>query len=177
MSSYSPTVSCSSYVTTCFNVMLGTCFSVIWCMDHFHAAVLSVLFQHSCRRLMSQTFDRNLRVPPHQPLFMPSSSICSQLSPFLRLFPSSPTRCLSAICLLFFLQKYVRAQSRRLQAFPHNQPNLSSWFSACLFWVFLRDDISAGKPNGPERVLSLWGSSRRGVKIGKSFLGNGIKNW
>lgn len=108
---------------------------------------------------------------PHQPpVFLFMSSICSQLSPFLCLFPSSPTRCLSAIFLLFF-KKYVRAQSQRLQAFPHKQPNLSSWFSACLFWVFLRDDISAGKPNGPERVLSLWGASRRMGKNRKVFFG------
>lgn len=77
----------------------------------------------------------------------------------------------------FFFKKYVRAQSRRLQAFPHKQPNLSLWFSTCFFCVFLRDDISAGKPNCLERVLSLWGSLQCRVKIGKSFLGNGIKDW
>lgn len=113
-----------------------------------------------------KSFETNF-CPPHSPIsprplnvthfhVFPAFLHFSVCSSHLRL-------CLSAICLLVLsLKKHVRAQSRRLQAFPHKQPNLSSWFSACLFWVFLRDDISAGKPNSPERVLSLWGSSRRG---------------
>lgn len=62
---------------------------------------------------------------------------------------SSHLRRLSAI-FFFFSPRSMWEQSWRLQAFPHKQPNLSLRFSACLFWVFLRDDISAGKPNSPE---------------------------
>lgn len=116
------------------------------CVDSFHKLLTGVL----------------TTPPPISPCFpfYVIQSICFQLSPFPCLFPTSPPYLLSAIFLLFFFffKKYVRAQSRRLQAFPHKQPNLSLWFSAYLFWVFLREDISAGKPNGPERVLSLWGS-------------------
>ena len=131
----------------------------------FYIAVLNVL---SSVRPLVYMLQFSFSCPP-----IPS---VPNFPPLLCLSPWFPTRCLSRSSLLFF-KNYVRAQSRRLRAFPHKQPNLSLWFSACLFWVFLRDDISAGKPNSPERVLSLWGSSRLRVKIGRSFSGYGIKDW
>lgn len=44
-------------------------------------------------------------------------------------------------------------------------------FPRIYFWAFLRDNISAGKPNSPELVLPLWGLSQvlDGLKIGKSL--------
>lgn len=90
----------------------------MWCIDTFYTAVLSELFQcwsRAClqRTLVSQTFDRSPHIPSSAPvfLFMSSSSICFQLSPFLCLFPSSLTHCLSAIFLLLFFFLYKVCES------------------------------------------------------------------
>lgn len=141
-----------------FEVMLRTCLcDLVQCSVQISGRSSTPIFLLSCHPLPSVPSFLLL-------LFVPL------ISAFLYFSSSS-----SSSSVFFF--NYVRAQSQTRRAFLHKQPSLSLRFSACLFWVLFWDDISAGKPNGPERVLSLRGSSRRGVKIGKSFLGNGIKNW
>lgn len=111
------------------------------------------------------------RIPPSASVFLFMSSICSQLSSFLCLFPSSPPPSLSAIffsgfCFLFFTGG---VQSQRLTAFPHKQPNLYSLFIfSCMFicgfsWgtTYLREKKKKRPGAGafPLGMMAAWGKN------------------
>lgn len=105
-------------------------------------------------------------------------SICSQLSPFLLvpIFSASPPRSFLSFFLFLFCEQ---GKSRRLQGFPHKQPNVV--FRVFIFgfsWgtTYLREKPNSLKPGAFSLGIiaaSTWIKNRKDFFLG----GGGIEHW
>lgn len=135
---------------------------------HVKQSFCETLLQCSCTcfRLLTG-------VPTSQPPLPlqsdPVSSSCHPIPSVPHLLHSSvcPPRCLAAIFPLFlFLFFFSLSEvcgstvAGDSELFPHEAAKFSVVVFSLrvfIFGFFWRDDISAGEPSGPERVLSPWG--------------------